>query len=208
MAAVRDLIERAANALFDPQYASWKSDELLGYLDEGLQTVAGLVPEEFRVSRDRPLDAGARQEAPEGALSPVVVEWGYDYDSNPVAVVPFDLTSMNQDPSWMQEDAGPVRQWASDPVDPYAFWVYPPQGSSPLTARLSYALRPNTLSEFDQEVPLREAHHGALVDYVLYRAYSKNTQYAGQTGLAGLAYNRFRDHFRAPDQETGDADGT
>lgn len=215
MASARDLIQRAANALFDPQHATWKSDELLDYLNEGIQTAAAYVSTEFQVSIKHTLEEGARQKAPDGAVDGVVVEWAYDEDDQPVAVLPFDLTSMNQDPSWMQEDPGPVRQWASDPMDPYAFWVYPPQGNPPGKVQLSVPLKPVALTQFDQKVPMREMHFGALVDYILYRAYSKNTQYAGQTGLAQLAYSRFVEHFapaqseqQQPPQESTNADST
>lgn len=177
MALASDLVGLARTLLVDPNANGWTDAELLEYLNEALQVLARDMPTLFAITEEVQLVAGARQTLPAGGLA----------ISGVIGAAPFDFKAMNiASPDWRSHTAGDTRSWTQDPVDPKVFWVYPPQPStSPATETVEYIKAPTTLISADT-VPTPSAYDQVLVDYMLYRAYSKDHEYAGDEARAGF----------------------
>jgi hypothetical protein len=103
----------------------------------------------------------------------------------------FNIDTMNAfNPSWRADTAGPARQWARFANDPLKFFVYP---KAPLTVQIldvRYVRNPSTftIDEEIDEVPA--VFKTALVDYVVFRASSKDDEHIGD-GRAAAFYQAF-----------------
>lgn len=190
MTPVSELIDRAAVQLHDLGGEDFTALELLDYLNEGLQRMVELRPDLFTVSEPLELVPGTRQRLPRGGAAFLRVERALQADGTPGRVaVAFDLESMDlADPNWHVAAPGPVRGFSGDPHDPRTFWVSPPSDGG--QAEVVYVKAPPVL-ELHDEVPVGSRFDQALIDYILFRAYSKDTDYAGQDGRAGGHYQAY-----------------
>lgn len=191
MSTAQSLVNRAATQLYDLSGVDWPDAELLDYLNEGLAALVTLVPGEFAVPQTVTHVPGTKQQLPLGGLALLRVMHAVDSLGKPTrAATRFELTAMDAiHPGWHQDRAGPVRQWGYAPEDRFVYWVYPPSDGS--KAVIELALEPTPVGLQDA-LPVGSRFDGALVDYMLYRAYSKDTEYAGQDGRAALHYQAYR----------------
>jgi hypothetical protein len=86
-----------------------------------------------------------------------------------------------------------------DPRDPKTFYVYPPAGAG-ASVDLVYAAYPTDIVEpadgalytaVSGNTSLPDIYGNALGDYVLYRAYTKDSEYAGNAQRAVNHYTAF-----------------
>lgn len=191
MATARNLLDRVAQQLEDPRGANWSPNELLQYLNEALQQLVMHVPQDFTIVKDVELRRGPKQDLPPQGVELVDIIANVNQDGS-FGRAPFTTTLRALgygDPDWQGADPAPTRDWAYDPANPDTYWVSPPAPANH-KLRIEYVERPSTLTITGQ-IPVREKYHAALVDYVLYRALSKDADYAGQSGLANLHYQSF-----------------
>lgn len=106
-------------------------------------------------------------------------------------------------PNWHSvSSAGEVRHFVFDPKDPKRFYVYPKATASPAmhlevvisraptNALLDSATSYGT-SDLDAEID--DIYESVLVDYVLYRAYSKDSQHTANAQRSQWHYQAFRE---------------
>lgn len=183
-----DMIRRAGAQLDDRGYDAWHASELLDYLNEGLRATLTHIPQAFARTQVVSHQPGTRQQLPVGSAALIRVVRAINANGSAGrAAVPFDFNTMSSvAPDWHSAPAAPVRQYAYDPNDPRVYWVYPPAppGSR---AEIEHAPIPPLLG-LEDELPIDERLEQALLDYMLYRAYSKDSEYAGEDGRAAMHY--------------------
>lgn len=192
MATATDLINRCVRQLNDPRNARWSVAELLDYLNEGTAQLVRRVPAAYAIVDTISLVPGTKQTIPATAIALIRAIRGINADgSSGRAVGLFDLNTMNvANPGWHTATAGAPRQYGYDPAVPKTFWVYPPTPSSGAKLEIEYGVIPPVLLP-TARISIGEEYHGALVDYVLFRAYSKDTEYAGEDSRASYHYKAF-----------------
>jgi hypothetical protein len=192
MTTARELLnDNVQRQLNDPRGEFWTLNELLVYLNEGLQQMLSYVPGEFTTLVVDELKAGTKQTLPLQAISLLDIRKNVNSDGS-AGNVPFQTTKRALDvgdPAWQQAQAGKTKEWAYDPVNRVVYWVSPP-ASSGNKLEIEIVQRPSVLT-INAELPIQHAYHAALADYVMYRAMSKDSDYAGSSGLAGLHYQQF-----------------
>jgi hypothetical protein len=103
----------------------------------------------------------------------------------------FNLDTMNAfNPGWRADASGPARQWTKFVNDPLKFYIYP---KAPLTVQVldvRYVRIPSTLAIDDEISELPAVLKTALVDYVVFRASSKDDEHIGD-GRAAAFYQAF-----------------
>lgn len=191
MATAQALLDRASIQLHDETGVDWPDSELLGYLNEALADLVSHQPGEFASTETVTHTTGVRQTLPAGAVALLRVQHALTpTGAASRAATMFNFIAMDTvSPIWRRARPGPVRQWAYDPRDPRVYWVYPPSDGS--QALIELVREPQALTSVDP-LPVSVRFNGALLDYVLYRAYSKDTEYAGQDGRAALHYQAYR----------------
>jgi hypothetical protein len=208
MRTAQDILKSVGDILLDADYVHWTLPELCGWLNYGLDAITLQKPSASAVTVNVPLVRGPLQTLPANYVSilrPVRNVPGANADRNPrkrISVV--SEQSLSQyNPSWDDEHSVPYTQQAKhfifDEANPKAFYVYPGNDGTgvlemvlcAVPAKIAPTGDANKLESYTAQLPLDETYHDALIDYVLYRAYSKDSQYAGAAQRAALHYQQF-----------------
>lgn len=214
MYTARELFEKAGILLNDTgQFTTtrrWPLSELCGWLNDGLGAIVNQKPSATAKTVTLPLVKGTLQSIPDGYISvlrPVRNMRTVSSDRKPrrnITVVPDDqLSALNS--TWHDEYSVRYTQQAKhlifDEANPRAYYVYPGNDgtgsielvlcAAPVKLAPSDPSKPEDLASYEFPLPLDDIYFGVLLDYVLYRARSKDTQDAGSTTRAALHYQQF-----------------
>ncbi len=86
-------------------------------------------------------------------------------------------------PSWRNDTDTDVKHWFHDKTDPLAFWVYPGATGSVK----GYALvMPSDITALTEDALPNDKYEAAMVNYVCYRALSKEDEAAAATKAAAF----------------------
>jgi hypothetical protein len=202
---VRDLIDRVLTAVNDPDADSWSAPELIQYLNEALDALTMMVPGQFSVIETMQLAAGTKQVLPTGGVKFIRVNRAVNTDDSiGAATREVSLRALEQHyPDWHAATAGLVREWAQDPAEPTTFWVNPPQDvAAPAKAEVEYVKRPEYV-DVGEALPTDPMYDAAIIEFILYRAYSKDADYAGQDGRAQGHYTKFKEMAGGAAEQSG-----
>lgn len=197
--ALKSLIDAVAVQLYDESNTNWSEPELLTWLTEALGALAAVRPDLFTQTEVVPLAAGARQDTPATSVRVARVLGTRETETGATrAVTRFDLRSMGAArPGWESDPAGRARQYALAP-DADVFYLYPPQPDPPHFGVVEHIVIDDVPEPADagydtHEIDLDQRFRRALVDYVLYRTYSKDADVGGQSERATMHYKAFVD---------------
>jgi hypothetical protein len=190
---VQDISTRAGLVLTDPDAVRWTLAERTLWVNEGVAALLVLKPSAYMRHQVVTLSPGAAQAAPGDCRSLVEVRQsvrpggGRARECQRVSRAMLSLT----EPEWAaQPGRGEVRNWSYDDYDPLRFYVYPPQPDTPGTAELVYHAAMPWLA-LTATVPLLDDYAPPLVNYLLFRAYSKDAEFAGNGTVAQAYYQAF-----------------
>lgn len=202
----RDTMSRAQVILQDDAGVRWPLPELAGWLNDGMREIAKQMPAAFSSTVDVVLVAGAKQGLAFGytrMLRPIANAAFVGASTAPrVSVTVIDRGLLDAViPDWQNDrrQHEQVRHVMFDEVTPRTFYVYPPNnGTGRLAAVLAAKFTPvaatgsvDVLSSYAAEIALDDLYANALLDYVLYRAYSKDAQFVGSAQRAALHFGQF-----------------
>lgn len=97
-----------------------------------------------------------------------------------------------QHPEWHYEAnaGGTVQHFMFDVRDPKHYYIYPKAPATALYVEIIYSATPTDCSA-GGVIQIDDVYANALLDYVLYRAYSKDAEYAQNANLAIAHYQAF-----------------
>lgn len=191
---VSAITSRAAQLLQDSTGVRWPEAELVGWLNDGQREVVLVRPDASVTNASVILTANStKQSIPAGGirLLDVVRNMGVDglTPGNVVRLVSREVLNA-QIPTW-HSDAGQtaIKHFCHDPRDPKHFYVYPrPHATTVVQTELLYSSAPAdcVLPSVTPTavISLDDVYGNALLDYVLYRAYSKDAEYAANVQRA------------------------
>ncbi len=203
------ILDRASKVVQDTTNVRWPTTELVGWLNDGQREIILHRPDSNPKTAVVTLAAGTRQALVTGAgsggvgasISPAKL---LDVICNAAGTAPNYTRSTAvrliqrevldaQTPAWHGMTAvTDIKHYMSDPRDPLAFYVYPPALA---TAKVEVLLSayPTDITEpaGSQSIGVADIYGNALLDYVLYRSYSKDSEYAGNSQRAQFHYQSF-----------------
>lgn len=198
---VVDLIKRAHTILLDATAVRWTALELQDWLNDGYKEIVTLHPDSNAQSATFTCSAGYRQDIstayPEAyRVLEVLTNKAALSNKRPVNLV--SRKSMDTShPGWYNESQSiSIQKYMYDKRVPKEFLVYPPATS---TAQLEiiYATvpAPHTLTEVQlmnpataETIRLDVIYANPLLDYILYRAFSKDSDQANNAARATAHY--------------------
>lgn len=194
---LKDFLELVSIQLYDDANTNWSEPELLSWLEEGIGSLAAFRPDLFTQTQTIPLQSGALQQTPSTAVRVVRVLGTKETSGGPTrGLTRFNIRSMNAArPDWELDPPGRARQFALV-ADADVFYLYPPQPAQAHHAVVEMVVVPKVPRAADAgfataELDIDQRFHRALVDYVLYRTYSKDADVAGQGQRALAHYQAF-----------------
>jgi len=212
MIPVNQLMRDARILLQDTDSRRWPVPELLIWINAGGREIATQRPEASVENIPLQLVPGTLQKLPDhatgllrvirnlvGGRRPPAERIGRDA----VTIIPREVLD-TQTPDWHNPDRHPPKKVVDhvvyDEADPRSFYVFPPNSGaghlevviSRIPAVVDQTDTPNSVASYSgKHVPVDRAYQNALLDYVLYRAYSKDASFTGDAERAVRYYNAF-----------------
>lgn len=197
--AAAEIIHRAEDILQDITGVRWGADELTRYLNDGQREVAVYRPDAFVLLTPLALIGGPRQTLPAGSVKLLDVPNNVAAPQSAIGLVERRLLD-DFAPAWRSmASAATIKQFMYDPRAPLVFEVYPPATAGTVVNVLC-AVEPTAIAEpaanttyasVVGNINVSGIFANALLDYVLYRAYSKDSEYAADAQRAATAYAAF-----------------
>ena len=193
----QSLIQRAQTLIYDTTGVRWSPAELLGYLNDGQREVVLLRPEACVKNVSQQLTANStKQPLPADGVSLVDVVRNMGANGTTagrvIRIVSREILDA-QYPNWHVDAnaGGDVRHYTYDLRDPKNFYVYPKSPSTAWYVEIVYSASPVDTDGVGAMIGIDDIYANALIDYILYRAYSKDAEYAQNGQLAIAHYTAF-----------------
>lgn len=183
------IIGRAQRILNDTTGVRWGDAELLDWLNDAQREIVLLKPDASVTNTTLQLATGTKQSIPSAGiiLHKVTRNMGTDGTTPGRAIWEIDQSILNQEnPGWHTDtDNAEAKHYMFDSNDPKTFYVYPPQpASSQGYVELVYSSAPTDIANTATAISIDDVYANSMLDYLLYRAYSKDTDYAGNAQRA------------------------
>lgn len=216
----KDVMMQAAITLQDIGGVRWPAPELHGYLNDGLREIVTIKPNARTKTVTLDLVEGTLQTLPDEytTLSRVIRNIA-SAATGGVAIRPIpDRKLMDaQIPGWQSSTVLPFAQAVvhviHDIAEPRSFYVVPGNNGTgkieavvgaypaPVPAPTS---NPGSINSYTAEIDLPDTYKNALTDYVIYRAYAKDSSITTSAARAQAHFELFRGGVTAlADAESG-----
>lgn len=190
-------ITRAATLIQDATNVRWPRIELLDWLNDGQREVVLLKPEACVITESLVLATNVtRQTIPANSimLFDVVRNMGTNGSTvgDAIRVISREVLDA-QRPSWHADanTLGKIQHYMFDPRVPKTFYVYPKAPATAWSVEIVTSAAPPAANDSGGAIGIDDIYANALLDYILYRAYSKDADYAQNAQLALAHYTAF-----------------
>ena len=187
----QSILDKAALVLYDTGNTRWSAAELLGWLNDGQREIVALRPDTDPQTAVVQLAVGTKQSLPADGytLLTVVRNMGTNGTTVGAAIREVQRKQLDADsPGWHAENGyNTTDHFIFDPRTPKTFYVYPPSLGANYV-ELVYASVPADITDVD-EITLDDVYANPLLDYVLYRAYSRDFEQTG-AGARAMAHRQ------------------
>lgn len=196
----QSIIRRCVETLQDNTSIRWPVNELVRYLNDGQREIALHRPDSMRTNAAVSLVAGSRQAIPIGGTKLIEVVRNSAGNKRAIRQVNREILDA-QSPGWHNlTGVTEVLHFTYDPRDPTTFYVYPPAAASGASVDLVYSATPSDVTEpadgalytaVTGNISVPDIYGNVIQDYILYRAYTKDSTYAGNATRAAAHYAQF-----------------
>lgn len=185
------LLENGAEGL------RWTNDELLLWHNESYQSITGLRPDASSVTAPIELSAGTKQIIPAGGIRLLDVVRNTAGASDKTAIRRKDRKELDDImPGWHgATPAVSIEHFVFDEMEPRSFYVYPPAAAG-AEIELIYSAAPAPHNSSydaakDDPIELDDTFAPAIVDYILFRAFSKDADNPMAVQRASMHFQAF-----------------
>tara|TARA_B100000212_G_scaffold337783_1_gene313236 strand:- start:251 stop:979 length:729 start_codon:yes stop_codon:yes gene_type:complete len=198
-----NLLSRVKDILQDTTSVRWPEAELLRYVNDAQREIVNYRPESSATTSNVQLVTGTKQTLPTGGLRLIKVTRNMDGTSGgasgkrAIRIVNVDILN-TQEPNWHDASTAAgdaahgtvVKHYIFDEDDPRNFYVYPGVSGNAYV-EIVYSNSPTDLANTSAVISVDDIYANAIVDYVLFRAYQKDSEYAGNAQRANQHYQLF-----------------
>lgn len=182
----QNIADKAALLLQDQTNIRWTEPELLGWINSGQREIMIYKPNANPVTGTVTTVAGTKQQLPSGGVQVLDVI----RTINGSAVTNVDRNILDTTiPDWHTQTAAAAKHYMFDPRNPKVFYLYPPSVGS-VAMEVCYSSVPADVATISDSI-FNDLYETVLLDYVLYRAYSKDTEHTANQALVTQHYQAF-----------------
>lgn len=188
---VQSIVDKAEILLQDTTNVRWSASELLDWLNDGQREVVLHKPEASAKNIAVALTANStKQTIPSDGVSFIRLTRNMGANGltpgRAIRIVSREVLDAGV-PDWHSEAAaGHIKHYTFDPLDPKTFYCYPKAPATAHYVEMVYSAAPANAS-LNGAISIDDIYSNALLDYVMFRAYSKDAEYA-QNGQLAVAY--------------------
>ena len=196
------ILSRVGNILQDNTGVRWTDGEMFDYLSDGQREIANLRPDATATHSNVQLATGTEQTIPTDGLRLLKLVRnmsGSGTDATgarSIRVVTEDSLNSTE-PRWhdptVTGDAThgtEIKHYIFDANDPRKFYVYPGVAGSAYV-EVVYSKNPTSLGAATDVIQVDDIYANALINFALYRAYLKDSEYAGNQQRAASHFQLF-----------------
>ena len=194
-----NLLDRIRDTLQDTTSVRWTEAELLRYINDAQREIVNFRPESSATTTNVQLVTGTKQTLPSGGLRLIKITRNMSDASGgatgkrAIRLVNVDILN-TQEPDWHDGNVSThgttVKHYVFDDDDPRNYYVYPGVSGNAYV-EIVYSAAPTDLSAASDTISVDDIYANAIIDFVLYRAYMKDAEYAGNSQRAGSHYQLF-----------------
>ena len=198
-----NLLSRIKDTLQDTTSVRWPEAELLRYINDAQREIVNFRPDSSATTANVQLVTGTKQTLPSGGLRLIKLTRNMDGTSGgasgkrAIRIVNVDILN-TQEPNWHDASAAAgdaahgtvVKHYIFDDDDPRNYYVYPGVSGNAYV-EIVYSAAPTDLANTSATISVDDIYGNAIIDYVLFRAYMKDAQYAGNSQRAQNHYQLF-----------------
>ena len=197
----QSVVQRAVQTLQDTTSIRWPINELVRYLNDGQREIILHRPDSMVTNATQALTASSSKQSIPGTGSKLIeVVRNTGGTKKAVRLCNREILDA-QSPGWhaLPNTSNEILHFMFDPRDPKIFYVYPPAGALS-SVELVYSALPTDITEpadgalytaVNGNISVPDIFGNALQDYILYRAYTKDSEYAGNAQRAISHYTVF-----------------
>lgn len=196
----QSIVRRVVETLQDNTSVRWPVNELVRYLNDGQREIVLYRPDAMVTNAAVALTAGSKQSLPANGAKLIEVVRNTAGTKRSVRLVNREILD-SQSPGWHNiTGVTEILHFMYDPRDPKVFYVYPPAAASGASLDVVYAALPTDVTEpadgaiytaVTGNISVPDIYGNVIQDYILYRAYSKDSEYAGNAARAQAHYGAF-----------------
>lgn len=198
--AAQSIVRRCVETLQDTTSIRWPVAELVRYLNDGQREIIVHRPDAMVTNASHSLSAGSRQALPSNGTKLIEVVRNSSGSKRAIRLCSREILD-SQVPGWHNlSGVTEIVHFMFDPRDPKTFYVYPPAANSGASVDLVYSALPTDITEpaagtdytaISGNISVPDIYGNVLQDYILYRAYMKDSAYAGNANRATAHYAAF-----------------
>ena len=192
---VVDILDRAGIILQDNTNVRFPNEELLKFFNDAQKEVVLHRPDAKMVNTTFDCSSGSKQTLPSAALR--LIEVVRNVGGRAITQVQRRILDETL-PNWHETAAGTnkIEHFVYDPADPKNFYVYPKAASGTHSLEIVFSSSPSeiAISNFSSDtsvISVDDVYSNCLLDYVLYRSYQKDSEFAGNAQRAMMHYQSF-----------------
>ena len=192
---VIDVLDRAAIILQDNTNVRFPNEELLKFFNDAQKEVVLHRPDAKMVNTTFDCASGSKQTLPSAALR--LIEVIRNVGGRAVTQVQKRILDETL-PNWHETVASTnkIEHFIYDPSDPKNFYIYPKGASGTHSLEIVYSSSPaeiavSNFSTDTQVISVDDVYANCILDYVLYRSYQKDSEFAGNPQRAMMHYQSF-----------------
>ncbi|AOP42941.1 DUF6682 family protein [Edwardsiella piscicida] len=193
MTTIADVIGRVNTQLKDTLWARWPLAELCDYFNDAVRAILLVRPEAGAHVTQLHCVAGTQQRLPAGVFR--LLEIVRVHEGRALLPVPREVLD-TQYPDWHRL-TGPVERYCYSDRTPLIYYLFPGVEAvltlDAVVCRIPATVSIATLQDdaAHQAVPLDPAYINPLIDWMLYRAFSKDNEGGANVALAMQHYQVF-----------------
>ena len=197
-----NILARVEATLQDTANVRWTEAELLNYVNDAQREIANVQPGATATHANVHLGTGTKQSIPTDGLKLISVLRNMSGTANnstggrAIRLVSWDILD-TQDPDWhnptVTGDAThgtTPKHYLFDENDPLNFYVYPGVAGNAYI-ELVYSQRPTDLANTSAIIAVPDNYSNSIIDYCLFRAFTKDAEFAGNAQRAATHYQLF-----------------
>lgn len=198
--AAKYVIQRGVVTTQDTTSIRWPVGEWVRYLNDGQREIMLHRPDAFNKSAVIDCVAGTKQALPADGAKLIDVQRNSTVTSKRAVRICSREILDAQMPNWHNiAGAAEIVHFMYDPREPKAFWVYPP-ATNTAKLEINYSATPTDIAEpaagsdytaVVGNISVADIYANSLLDYMLYRVYLKDADYAGNGARAQAHYAAF-----------------
>lgn len=188
--SVQDILSRSRLQLMDDTGIRWTDAELVAYVNDAQREIVLYKPDAVTKNENMSLVFGTKQSLPTASIRLLtVVRNNSSTSKRSIRPVPRETLDRFK-PDWHGETAvDEVQHFIFDEVDQKHFYVYPPNDGNG-EVEILYTKHPDTVTD-DDNLEVADAYANTVLDYVLYRAFAKDSAIPSEASRSAGHYQAF-----------------